>query len=230
MFDFRHQLAEHLKNHWKTWNDHANEKNSISINQAAYDEIQHILAPTARSAEKPKHALPAINPIAVSQQVRSGTSQSRAVEVVHPWQLSHLILSHSTLQSAVQYTYGAGGQPATGAASNVNYYAPPGSDGRAVTASTPSRKVIKLKKPRSCPRCHRVGCDGAFKSRPCSVPIQVRVLQLTIKFSSTNPLYCRRGRIDSFIIILLYYYNHMGFTIQLVAQKNTLSELLRVSW
>lgn len=117
-----------------------------------------------------KHALPAI-----SHQVRSGASQSRSVEAVSPWQLSYLLVSHSTLQSAVQYTYGAGAQPVAGTASNVNHYAAPGSNGRVISGGT--RKVVKLKKARSCPRCRRTGCDGAFNSRPCSVPMQVHVLQ-----------------------------------------------------
>jgi hypothetical protein len=102
-----------LKNYWKAWSENVNEKNSISINQAAYQMIEQLLAPSSRSV--PTTSVAATEPVPISRQVTQGTQM--VVEDILPWRLSRLLSWHTLQQSVLQYVYGTDGnqQPATNA-------------------------------------------------------------------------------------------------------------------
>lgn len=152
---FSLKLPEHLKNHWKTWGDNMNEKNSISINQAAYDEVKQLLAPAAHSGRSTSAA----QPVSVAAQVAHLPHSSS--DEVNSWKVSQLLGSHAIAQSALQYTYG-----------DQTMQPPPKLDkGKKRACDVDEPVVASNRKARSCVRCHRTDCDGRFRSRNCSTPM-----------------------------------------------------------
>jgi hypothetical protein len=73
-----------------------NEKNLVSINQAAYDEVKKLLAPCTGPS------MSAAQPVPLGHQI----TQGRQHDEVNSWKISQLLGSHAIAQSALQYTYG----------------------------------------------------------------------------------------------------------------------------
>jgi hypothetical protein len=71
------------------------------INQATYNEIEAVLAPSACSA--PTISIPAAQPESVCQQVNAGMQM--ATEEVSGWQVSILLGCHALACLAVHYNY-----------------------------------------------------------------------------------------------------------------------------
>ncbi|KAG6894804.1 hypothetical protein C0992_004572, partial [Termitomyces sp. T32_za158] len=153
-----YKLPEHLKTYWKKWQENVNEKNSISINEVAFNTI--IKALSLPSVDIPH--VTAAKPQPVRQQIDLKTEEP--ITYVEPWQVSNALGRHSVQQSAIQYYYGERPPPPSRLDKGKK---------RATTEdlddSASSNVKIFKRKPRSCPKCHRVGCDGAFRSRPCSL-------------------------------------------------------------
>ncbi|KAG6848519.1 hypothetical protein H0H93_016335 [Arthromyces matolae] len=153
-----YKLPEHLKSYWKKWQENANEKNSISINRATFDNI-------VRSLSLPQSSIPHVmsgQPQSVRDQIDPSTEIPTTI--VEPWKITQYLGRHSLQQSTVHFHYGERPPPPSrldkgkkrAAAENVDE----DNHGPIIKIST--------RKARTCPKCHRAGCDGAFRSRPCS--------------------------------------------------------------
>lgn len=107
-------------------------------------------------------ALPSILPVPVSQQIRSGSRPQPAA--INPWEVTQLLGSHTTAQSAVQYNYGPGVLlPQSSAGTSHSHYRDSG-------PSQTSRVVASKRKARSCTSCHRADCGGRWNSKKCQFP------------------------------------------------------------
>ncbi|KAG6877083.1 hypothetical protein C0992_010900, partial [Termitomyces sp. T32_za158] len=135
-----YKLPEHLKAYWKKWQENTNEKNSISINQAAFNTI-------VRALSLPLSNIPhvaASQPQSVSQQIQVTTSEAPAT-LVEPWQISNALGHHSVQQSAIQYYYGERPPPPSPLDKGKKRAAPDAID---LDDQSPAIKILK-RKPRS---------------------------------------------------------------------------------
>ncbi|KAH0578899.1 hypothetical protein H2248_003091 [Termitomyces sp. 'cryptogamus'] len=96
------------------------------------------------------------------KDAKTGTPFFKAC--IEPWQISTALGRHPVQLSAIQYYYGERPPPPCRLDKGKKRAAPECVD---VDDRTSIVKISK-RKPRSCPRCHRVDCNGAFRSRPCN--------------------------------------------------------------
>ncbi|KAF8633831.1 hypothetical protein AX17_004351 [Amanita inopinata Kibby_2008] len=154
-----YKVPEHLKSHWKNWEDWTNEKNAIKINQAMYDEVARLLKPPAGSVP----SVPVANAQPLSRQIASGRrpNPAPAAEPIERWQILHLLGRHSSQQFAVQYTYLVP-QPTI---------SKPQGKGKKRTHDEVQQgeKEVQTRQTRRCPRpnCRKTNCKGKYNSRPC---------------------------------------------------------------
>ena len=104
------QLPEHLWAYWRTWPENINERSSIMINQAAYNEIQEYLAPSWRSAAcvQSIHPLPPSKEIDQMQQHHWNDTTE-----VECWHVNLLLDHHCVEQSVIRFEYRDGPGPLT---------------------------------------------------------------------------------------------------------------------
>ncbi|TFY76543.1 hypothetical protein EWM64_g7467, partial [Hericium alpestre] len=153
-----YKLPEHLKTYFKTWHVNCNEQNSIEDNRAAYERIRTALSAQVRSLP----ILPADQPASLASQI----APSEPSETTGPssWHVSALLGNHSTRQSLIQHVYGEHAPTGAAASSSSKRKAPAASDGSA--ADGDNHRGAKRRR-RTCVKCKRTDCPGAFRSRPC---------------------------------------------------------------
>ncbi|KAG6896938.1 hypothetical protein C0992_005144 [Termitomyces sp. T32_za158] len=152
-----YKLPEQLKAYWRKWQENTNEKNSVSINQAAFNNIMRALSLSSV----------AIMPVITAQSQSVRQQVNLAVESpsapVENWQISNALGRHSLQQSTIQFHYGEQ-PPAASRVDKDKKRALP----EPVDEDDHRPVVVSKRKPRTCPRCHRVDCQGAYRSRPCN--------------------------------------------------------------
>lgn len=142
------KLPEQLKSYYKTWSEHQNEHNSVEQNNSAYLELQKLLAAPV--------GMPEIAPAprqTVAEQVDG--HQASANEEPTDWQISVMLGRNSSRQTLLQLQYS---DPAL-----------PGPHGQKRPAEEEAVAPVRVKQraQRTCKKCHKSDCPGAFKSRPC---------------------------------------------------------------
>jgi hypothetical protein len=151
-------------------------KNSISINQRTYDEIEKVLSPLARSAPVP--SVRAMKPSPISCQVTRHPDNATGDSELSAWTISRLLGQHQLRQTRTLFVY-----------DNVANGSVPGSQAAAVSKGKKRAApedvdkplvVAKIRKARSYPRCKKTDCEGRFKSKPCNIST-VSKLSLTIR-------------------------------------------------
>ncbi|KAG1883235.1 hypothetical protein F4604DRAFT_1677595 [Suillus subluteus] len=143
-----YKLPEQLKSYYKTWNEHQNEHNSVEQNNSAYLELQKLLAAPV--------GMPEIAPApcqTVAEQIDG--CQASANKEPTDWQISMMLGRNSSRQTLLQLQYS---DPAL-----------PGPHGQKRPAEEEAVAPVRVKQraQRTCKKCHKPDCPGAFKSRPC---------------------------------------------------------------
>ncbi|KAH8068402.1 hypothetical protein BXZ70DRAFT_1069038 [Cristinia sonorae] len=186
-----YKLPEHLRAHWKGWMDIVNEKSSITISQAMYDEMKSALAPSMVNV----NSIPAIQPTATSKQVLApGPSSSSPHGEVDEWHVRQLLDRQSLVQTAINLDFAAVEHPnhyrvhyPTGKGKRRTFEEGPGaqptlssvSSSSTAATSNSAPRIVKQHRQRKCPRCHRAECLGRFNSRPCGIdPVSPRMADL----------------------------------------------------
>lgn len=146
------QLPEHLKNYHKTWTDNRNEENSIEQHRAAYNDIRSLL-----DAAIPVPPIPVAQPLTLDQEIDTPQRRITSAPEVSDWHIDVLLGNHMTKQSATQFYYGERAPPPVKGLSNKC----------SAPTDAPAQVVVKKRKPRTCVRCRRSDCQGAFRGRPC---------------------------------------------------------------
>ncbi|EPQ50510.1 hypothetical protein GLOTRDRAFT_133880 [Gloeophyllum trabeum ATCC 11539] len=171
-----YKLKEHLKSYWKTWGENVNEKKSIQINQAAYQEISARL-----EADKPNvPRRQAAHPVPLRKQVKdssdSGGQGAHGIkDIADEWDVGRLLGAHSIRQSAIHFNYGEGDLPPPAprpldAPGSPTHPRNATKRVRADSASTAERQrmLVRKRKKRACVRCNQTNCKGRFKGRACA--------------------------------------------------------------
>ncbi|OBZ79508.1 hypothetical protein A0H81_01196 [Grifola frondosa] len=71
-----YKLPEHLKSYWKTWGKNVNEKSSIKINQATYNEIETLLTPKSSKRLGNARSIPVAQAKSVHDQLFQNRSHA----------------------------------------------------------------------------------------------------------------------------------------------------------
>ncbi|TCD61520.1 hypothetical protein EIP91_008291 [Steccherinum ochraceum] len=157
-----YKLPEHLRAHWKSWMDIVNEKSSVSISQAAYDEMRTALVPSMTNF----NSIPAAHGVPLPKQVLPATASVERGEPVTSWQIRGLLDKQSLAQTAVTLdffehpnSHRVPLQPSR--AKKRSHAEGPGNE------AGPSSKEGGRKE-RACPKCQEIECEGRYNSRPCA--------------------------------------------------------------
>jgi hypothetical protein len=148
------QLPEQLKKYYKTWNANRNEANSVQQNQTAYKQLMNLLA--VRPGAVPRIS---VEPhTTLDQQIDPNRRRTQVPSETSTWQMGILLDNLSTQQTAIQFQYGdRAPQPNTSK----------GKKRALPDQSETSNRPLKKSRIRTCAKCKRTGCPGAFLSRPC---------------------------------------------------------------
>lgn len=107
--------------------------------------------------------VPAIKPVPLANQITIGLQpQARVQAAVERWHVGLFLNQHSALQSAVQFSFGEAGYSGSSASNSKGKKRAQPEDRDQPTSTVHKRRA------RTCPRCHRMDCEGRFKSRACS--------------------------------------------------------------
>lgn len=152
-----------MKNYYKTWCENRNEANSLQQNQAAYAQLAKLLA--VRLGSVPH--IPVQPHTTLDQQIDSSRRVTQIPSEITAWHMGILLDRIGAQQTAIQFEYGE--------------HAPQQNTSKGKKRALPddggSGAPVKKSRIRTCPRCKRSGCPGAFLSRPCGPIDLVCVMQ-----------------------------------------------------
>jgi hypothetical protein len=144
----------------------SNEKQSIFVNQAAYNELQQYFAPSRRSSAQ----VQSTRPVPLSDQIRHSLElQPTGNDEVDGWHVQRLLDHHRVEQSAIQYHYGDGKHILTTASKSVAKGMK-----RALPSDADPSPVVSKRKARTCVRCRHDDCNGRWQSSRCTNSPAVR--------------------------------------------------------
>ncbi|KAG6836301.1 hypothetical protein H0H93_009317 [Arthromyces matolae] len=149
-----YKLPEQLKAFWKKWQENSNEKSSISINQAAFDNIVHTLSLSSSSLMPVATG----HPQAVRDQINMSAALPSGQTPVEDWHISNALGRHALQQSTIHFHYGEH-------APNPTHHVDKGKK-RALdsTRDIDDHEPVKVstRKIRTCRKCGKAGAPSIF--------------------------------------------------------------------
>jgi hypothetical protein len=146
--------------------ENSNEKQTIILNNAAYQELQQYFAPSRRSTAHVESTVP----VPLREQVVLGQALAKRTDglqddgEVEKWQVQRMLDHYRIEQSAIQYQYGDGRNvPEKENAMNK------GKKRKLSSDAEPSTSAQKKKpRPRTCVRCRRSDCEAKWGRKECT--------------------------------------------------------------
>ena len=129
--------------------ENSNEKQTIILNNAAYQELQQYFAPSRRSTAHVEYT----DPVPLREQVVAKRTDALPEEgEVENWQVQRMLDHYRVEQLAIQYQYDEGW--------NVPEKVNKGKKRKLSSDAEPNTDAQKKKpRPRTCVRCRRSDCD-----------------------------------------------------------------------